>query len=113
MNNAINKINAVVPPGITGAGIGIAILDTGICPLEDFTLPRNRIIAFKDFVYGRNNVYDDNGHGTHINGCKSKRIYEYSSYKKVIFSYFKIYISIYTFQCIVTSFVSSRVSISM
>lgn len=68
MNNAINEINALAPPGITGEGIGIAILDTGICPLEDFTFPKNRIIAFKDFVYGRNTAYDDNGHGTHVAG---------------------------------------------
>ena len=73
MNNAINEINALAPPGITGEGIGIAILDTGICPLEDFTFPKNRIIAFKDFVYGQNTAYDDNGHGTHVGACKSKQ----------------------------------------
>ncbi|MGE4214807.1 MAG: hypothetical protein AB7E42_08540 [Anaerotignaceae bacterium] len=92
MNNAINEIHALAPPGITGEGIGIAILDTGICPLEDFTFPQNRIIAFKDFVYGQNVVYDDNGHGTHVTGYKSKR---------------------YTFQYIVTSLISSRLSISI
>lgn len=68
MNSAIDEINALAPPNITGQGIGIAILDTGICPLEDFTYPQNRIIAFKDFVYGRSAAYDDNGHGTHVTG---------------------------------------------
>ncbi len=75
MNNAINEINALAPRGITGEGIGIAILDTGICPLEDFTFPKNRIIAFKDFVYGRNTAYDDNGHGTHVTAYKSNHLY--------------------------------------
>jgi len=75
MNNAINEIHALAPPGITGEGICIAILDTGICPLEDFTFPQSRIIAFKDFVYGRSMAYDDNGHGTHVNDYKSKRLH--------------------------------------
>ena len=49
--------------GLTGAGVGVAVLDTGIYPHEDF---ENRIIAFKDFVRRRPGPYDDNGHGTHI-----------------------------------------------
>ncbi len=48
-----------------GKNIGIAILDTGISPVEDFILPYNRIIAFRDFVGNRLSPYDDNGHGTH------------------------------------------------
>lgn len=46
----------------------VAILDTGIFPHSDLTFPYNRIIAFKDFVNGKNNTYDDNGHGTAIAG---------------------------------------------
>ena len=49
--------------GLTGAGVGVAVLDTGIYPHEDF---ENRIMAFKDFVRRRPGPYDDNGHGTHI-----------------------------------------------
>lgn len=49
-----------------GEGIGIAILDTGVSPVNDFILPQNRIIAFQDFVHGRKTPYDDNGHGTHV-----------------------------------------------
>lgn len=75
MNSAIKKINADKPPDITGRGIGIAILDTGICPLEDFTLPNNRIVAFKDFVNGVRTPYDDNGHGTHVAYRKSKPLF--------------------------------------
>ncbi|PTM59700.1 S8 family peptidase [Desmospora activa] len=46
----------------------IAVLDTGIHPHADLTKPENRIIAFKDFVKGKTNPYDDNGHGTHCAG---------------------------------------------
>ena len=54
----------------TGKGIGIAILDTGISPVADFTIPTDRIIVFRDFINGRTTPYDDNGHGTHVTGAK-------------------------------------------
>jgi len=53
---------------LTGKGIHIAILDTGIFPHPDLTKPVNRIIDFKDFINHRKKPYDDNGHGTHIAG---------------------------------------------
>lgn len=65
----------------SGEGVGIAILDTGIYPHPDLITPVNRIVAFKDFVKGRTNTYDDNGHGTHCagdaasNGFKSGGLY--------------------------------------
>ncbi|MEG0565039.1 MAG: S8 family peptidase [Hungatella sp.] len=49
--------------GITGKGIGVAVLDTGIFPHEDF---EDRIVVFRDIVQRRMSAYDDNGHGTHI-----------------------------------------------
>lgn len=51
--------------GLTGKGIGIAFLDTGIFPHEDFD---SRILAFRDFINGREFPYDNNGHGTHTAG---------------------------------------------
>ena len=51
--------------GYTGRGIGVAVLDTGIFPHEDFG---GRIAAFADFVQKNPEPYDDNGHGTHIAG---------------------------------------------
>ena len=45
--------------------INVAVLDTGIFRHRDFD---NRIVAFKDFVNGKNIVYDDSGHGTHVSG---------------------------------------------
>ena len=44
----------------------VAMLDTGVAEHPDF---ENRIIAFKDFVNGREKPYDDSGHGTHVAGC--------------------------------------------
>ena len=49
-----------------GAGIGVAILDTGLC-MENEDLG-GRVVAFSDFVNYRTMCYDDNGHGTHIAG---------------------------------------------
>lgn len=54
--------------GLTGKGVAIAIVDTGIYPHPDLTRPTNRIIAFKDFINGGTSPYDDNGHGTHVAG---------------------------------------------
>ncbi len=50
---------------LTGKGIGVAVIDTGIFPHVDFD---NRIIAFQDMVNKKQGPYDDNGHGTHIAG---------------------------------------------
>ncbi|OKP79982.1 hypothetical protein A3844_27645 [Paenibacillus helianthi] len=54
--------------GLTGKGINIAVLDTGVFPHPDLVRPVNRIVAFKDFINHRKRPYDDNGHGTHITG---------------------------------------------
>lgn len=62
------KANWAQQRGYIGRGIGVAVLDSGIYPHEDFLSPRNRIVAFKDFVNGYELPYDDNGHGTHVAG---------------------------------------------
>ncbi len=65
MNRVRNEIccDLVYSMGITGKGIGVAVLDTGVYPHEDL---KHRIKAFRDFVREREAAYDDNGHGTHI-----------------------------------------------
>jgi len=50
--------------GILGRGIAIAVLDTGIAPVKDLA----NLSVFKDFVSGKEQAYDDNGHGTHVAG---------------------------------------------
>lgn len=50
---------------LTGAGVTIAVVDTGIYPHQDL---EGRIIDFKDFVNNQAEPYDDNGHGTHCAG---------------------------------------------
>lgn len=50
---------------LTGKGIVVAVLDTGIYNHPDLS---GRIVAFKDLVNQKINPYDDNGHGTHCAG---------------------------------------------
>ncbi|MBR3118606.1 S8 family peptidase [Oceanobacillus profundus] len=61
---AINA-NVLKDNGLTGEGVTIAVIDTGIHPHEDL---QDRIIGFKDFVNRKSDPYDDNGHGTHCAG---------------------------------------------
>ena len=57
--------------GYTGAGIGVAVIDSGITSWHD-DLTNNgsgqRVVKFVDFVNNRAMAYDDNGHGTHVAG---------------------------------------------
>lgn len=60
-------VQALLDEGLTGAGVRVAIVDTGIDDghpdLEDADL-----VAWNDLVNGRDEPYDDNGHGTHVAG---------------------------------------------
>ncbi|HWL25738.1 MAG TPA: serine protease, partial [Ureibacillus sp.] len=46
---------------LTGQGITIAVIDTGVYPHSDL---EGRIVDFVDFINRRSAPYDDNGHGT-------------------------------------------------
>ena len=48
-----------------GNGIVIVVLDTGVSKHPDLD---GRIWRFRDFINGRYDMYDDNGHGTHVCG---------------------------------------------
>jgi serine protease AprX len=58
--------------GLDGAGVGIAVIDSGVTSWHDDLsgLPASaqRVDRFVDFVNGRSDVYDDHGHGTHVAG---------------------------------------------
>lgn len=65
MNQARIQIHCEDTGGLTGRGIGVAVLDTGCFLHEDF---EHRVIDFSDMVQKRLLPYDDNGHGSHICG---------------------------------------------
>jgi serine protease AprX len=65
--------------GLTGAGIGVAVIDSGIASWHDdltagsanartYPYGNQRVAAFVDFVNGQVQPYDDDGHGTHVAG---------------------------------------------
>jgi serine protease AprX len=57
--------------GYNGAGIGVAVIDSGITKFHaDLLGAKNtqRVVKFVDFVHGKKNTYDDYGHGTHVAG---------------------------------------------
>jgi serine protease AprX len=57
--------------GYDGAGIGVAVIDSGITGWHDDLTgvsTGQRVDAFVDFVNGRSKAYDDYGHGTHVAG---------------------------------------------
>jgi serine protease AprX len=65
--------------GFDGAGVGVAIIDSGIAGWHDDlsyhglnpavrVVGGQRVAKFVDFVSGLPNKYDDNGHGSHVAG---------------------------------------------
>ncbi len=63
--------------GYTGAGIGVAVIDSGIATWHDdlttmragaYPYGNQRVAAFVDFVNGQITPYDDDGHGSHVAG---------------------------------------------
>ena len=52
--------------GLTGAGVRIGTIDTGVDPTSPDLA--GKVVAWRDFVSGRTTPYDDNGHGTHTTG---------------------------------------------
>ncbi|MCM1123410.1 MAG: S8 family peptidase [Eubacterium sp.] len=68
MNRVRKQVGCIerIQNDIVTDNISVAVLDTGIGAHPDFD---NRVIAFMDFVNGRQGSYDDSGHGTHVAGC--------------------------------------------
>lgn len=61
-------VEALGVAGLTGRGTVLAVLDTGVAPHLDVSVPRERIAEFRDFVGDGEHPYDDNGHGTFVAG---------------------------------------------
>jgi serine protease AprX len=55
------------PDAYAPADLVAAVIDTGI-DASHVDLDEGKVIAFKDFVNGRTEPYDDQGHGTHVAG---------------------------------------------
>ena len=53
---------------LTGEGVTLCVMDTGINPHCDLSVPKNRIVHFEDMVGGEDMPYDDKGHGTFVAG---------------------------------------------
>src|SRR5207253_7959481 len=64
--------------GLTGAGVGVAVIDSGIAVWHDdltgapdstlYPYGDQRVTQFVDFVNGVTLPYDDDGHGTNVSG---------------------------------------------
>ena len=76
--------------GLTGAGIGVAVIDSGVTTWHDDLTSRSnaqypygdqRVSAFVDFVNGALTPYDDNGHGTHVAGLIAGNGYDSNGQK--------------------------------
>jgi serine protease AprX len=52
--------------GLTGAGVGVCFLDTGITRSHEQFSGTARSFVWRDFVGTGTWPYDDNGHGTHV-----------------------------------------------
>ncbi|MBO4380967.1 MAG: S8 family serine peptidase [Clostridia bacterium] len=53
---------------LTGKGTTLCVMDTGVSPHSDLSIPKERIVGFVDMIGGENEPYDDNGHGTFVSG---------------------------------------------
>jgi serine protease AprX len=62
----LDRVAAPAAGGPTGAGVGVAVLDTGVATTSD--LGSSRIVGWKDFVNRQKTPYDDAGHGTFVAG---------------------------------------------
>ncbi len=62
----LGDVPAPADGGPAGAGVTVAVLDSGVATNTD--LAASRIVGWKDFVNGQPTPYDDAGHGTYVAG---------------------------------------------
>lgn len=53
---------------LSGKGVGIGLVDSGVYPHADLLRPSNKINYFRDLIDNLSYPYDNNGHGTCIAG---------------------------------------------
>ncbi|BCZ49415.1 peptidase [Clostridium gelidum] len=88
-----NKIRFSETHSLSGAGIGIGLIDSGVFPHPDLTSPINRIELFEDLINNYQYPYDDNGHGTSMagilcsSGLSSNNMYKGICSKSNLFCY--------------------------
>jgi subtilisin family serine protease len=94
-----NKVHFSEKFNLSGAGIGIGLVDSGIYPHQDLTSPSTKIEFFEDLINNFKYPYDDNGHGTSIAGilcssglssnnmykgiCNKSKLYCYKAFDKL------------------------------
>jgi serine protease AprX len=64
--------------GYDGAGVGIAVIDSGVAPAHDdlSSWSGQRVDRFVDFVNGQTTPHDDYGHGSHVAGIVAGNGYD-------------------------------------
>lgn len=88
-----NKTHLSSNSKLSGAGVGVGVIDSGVYPHQDLIKPSNRIELFIDVVNELTHPYDDNGHGTCIagilcsNGTESNDLYKGICHKSKLFCY--------------------------
>jgi serine protease AprX len=79
---AVGALTARLNYGYSGAGIGVAVIDSGIASWHNdlgasaTSKTGQRVTAFVDFVNNQGAKYDDWGHGTHVAGIIAGSGYE-------------------------------------
>lgn len=90
---AANKVHFSENHILSGAGVGIGVVDSGVFPHPDLISPSNKIEFFEDLINELHYPYDDNGHGTSIagilcgNGISSNNIYKGICSKSKLYCY--------------------------
>ncbi|MHB2020090.1 MAG: S8 family peptidase [Candidatus Xenobia bacterium] len=63
VDRAVIGLQKLHQEGVTGKGVTVAVIDSGLYPHPDF---KDRILGWKDMADGKPQPYDNFGHGTHV-----------------------------------------------
>lgn len=67
-NNGLFSPVPTFDESLDGSGVTLCVMDTGVSPHLDLSVPRERIVHFVDMINESAEPYDDNGHGTFVAG---------------------------------------------